>query len=516
MRIRVLTLVGILVVVSNAQIIWDTEIPISPVDGIPSYLSSNNARIIAVGQDRKIHVVWDEGRSPYPDVYWGVWYRSSEDGGNSWAPETCISFPLYYQNVVLDYANESPTIAMIEPGKVNVLWDGYDETYLYEFVFYFYSPDNGHTWEFGMNDQYWASDPPSGFNSLCSDGTNYLLFYDMQFVPQFLEYRLLGMASTDGGASWGGSANWHGSSTTGDGIPCTACDSNDTGYLVWPAVVTSNHLPVIMFGYASGGESQVVPYPGSGSRGDPFIESNLVGKLYLVWHDSRDGNSEIYFKKSTDGGTTWSTDQRLTNASGNSTEPAIVLGGPGKIYLVWIDTRDGNSEVYFKYSEDDGTTWSQDIRLTNDPGACSHTHIAISPDKQYLYVIWNDTRDGQEEVYFKRGTILIGISESSERGKENTTCFNIIPNPFHVKTEIRWHTSERVGSGEKRVASIKIYDARGRLVRDFSRLTVNGSRFTVITWDGSDDFGHQLPAGVYFVQFEAEDYKQTEKVILLR
>uniref|UniRef100_A0A7C4XDV2 T9SS type A sorting domain-containing protein n=1 Tax=candidate division WOR-3 bacterium TaxID=2052148 RepID=A0A7C4XDV2_UNCW3 len=35
-------------------------------------------------------------------------------------------------------------------------------------------------------------------------------------------------------------------------------------------------------------------------------------------------------------------------------------------------------------------------------------------------------------------------------------------------------------------------------------------------WNGDDDFCRNLPAGVYFVRFEAGEFKQTEKVILLR
>jgi len=63
--------------------------------------------------------------------------------------------------------------------------------------------------------------------------------------------------------------------------------------------------------------------------------------------------------------------------------------------------------------------------------------------------------------------------------------------------------------------SLKIYDVTGRMVRDFSRLTVNGERSTIV-WDGTDDYGRKLSSGVYFVQLEAEGFKKTEKVILLR
>jgi hypothetical protein len=35
-------------------------------------------------------------------------------------------------------------------------------------------------------------------------------------------------------------------------------------------------------------------------------------------------------------------------------------------------------------------------------------------------------------------------------------------------------------------------------------------------WNGTDDAGCRLPAGIYFVQLEAGDLIRTEKVILLK
>ena len=34
--------------------------------------------------------------------------------------------------------------------------------------------------------------------------------------------------------------------------------------------------------------------------------------MHVVWHDYRDGNSEIYYKRSIDGGVSWSADMQLT------------------------------------------------------------------------------------------------------------------------------------------------------------------------------------------------------------
>lgn len=100
----------------------------------------------------------------------------------------------------------------------------------------------------------------------------------------------------------------------------------------------------------------------------------------------------------------------------------------------------------------------------------------------------------------------------------------VYPNPFLEKTEIRYEIGDMGNQtsvyhishiSHLQSVSIKIYDATGRLVRDFTRLTVNGKRSTVV-WDGDDDLGHRLPVGVYFVRLEANGFGREEKVILLR
>jgi len=63
---------------------------------------------------------------------------------------------------------------------------------------------------------------------------------------------------------------------------------------------------------------------------------------------------------------------------------------------------------------------------------------------------------------------------------------------------------------------LKIYDASGRLVRN-----LHIHRFTDVTihqifWDGTDDAGRKLPAGVYFISIESSDYQKVEKAVLLR
>ncbi|MBM2842129.1 MAG: BNR/Asp-box repeat-containing protein, partial [Bacteroidetes bacterium] len=88
--------------------------------------------------------------------------------------------------------------------------------------------------------------------------------------------------------------------------------------------------------------------------------------VHVVWYDRRDLNDEIYYKRSTDGGLTWGADTRLTNNTSGSQFPSISVSGQ-VVHVVWMDGRDGNSEIYYKRSTDGGISWGSDTRLTNSP-----------------------------------------------------------------------------------------------------------------------------------------------------
>ena len=57
--------------------------------------------------------------------------------------------------------------------------------------------------------------------------------------------------------------------------------------------------------------------------------------------------------------------------------------------------------------------------------------------------------------------------------------------------------------------------ASGRLVRNLLRVVNAGDTYGV-SWNGDDDNGQQLPAGVYFAKASTDADEQYEKIILLR
>jgi len=88
------------------------------------------------------------------------------------------------------------------------------------------------------------------------------------------------------------------------------------------------------------------------------------------------------------------------------------------------------------------------------------------------------------------------------------------PNPFNPSTKIQF----RVGSlefGEPVHTTLIIYNILGQKVRtlvDEKRLP---GRYELI-WDGKDDKGREATSGVYFYRLEADGFRETKKMILLR
>jgi hypothetical protein len=142
--------------------------------------------------------------------------------------------------------------------------------------------------------------------------------------------------------------------------------------------------------------------------------------------DNRDGNFEIYFKHSDDGGMTWGADTRLTNNAGDSKFPNLSADGES-IFLVWMEYSDGNPEIYFKSSGDRGFTWLPEVRLTDDLAESRYPTVCSS--ESIVNVVWTDSRDENYEIYYKRDPAGNPVGMDEHFGGTNAGQLSIYPNP---------------------------------------------------------------------------------------
>jgi len=103
----------------------------------------------------------------------------------------------------------------------------------------------------------------------------------------------------------------------------------------------------------------------------------------------------------------------------------------------------------------------------------------------------------------------IGIQEISDK-QPHIVYVIAYPNPF---SEVLTITYE-VTINNTQPITISIYDAAGRRVKTFEESTTAQSH--QIVWTGVDDFGRELPGGIYFIKFDGTEQSLIKKAILLR
>ena len=119
---------------------------------------------------------------------------------------------------------------------------------------------------------------------------------------------------------------------------------------------------------------------------------------------------------------TWTQDILLTEVDGEfSNQPDIASEGR-YVHLVWQDTRDGDSEIY--YRQRSGGSWGAETRLTTNSGLSWSPCIARGPDGR-LHVAWVDSRTGDHEIYLAADPEHT-ISESNESNNEASMIHAII------------------------------------------------------------------------------------------
>src|SRR3989344_5803184 len=99
----------------------------------------------------------------------------------------------------------------------------------------------------------------------------------------------------------------------------------------------------------------------------------------------------------------WSNDTRLTFDGAGSIDPSVVADSQGNVHVIWYDGRDNIGGIYYKKIRRDGTTLIPDRRLTaiGVPGSQANPSAMIDMWDN-VHIVWTDTRDGNEEIYYEK------------------------------------------------------------------------------------------------------------------
>lgn len=279
-------------------------------------------------------------------------------------------------------------------------------------IFISYSRDGGATWSSPVQ----VSDPANNYSShpvvqVASDGSVYVTFMQLDNGCYCNPPRQFVDRSTDGGVTWGPDQLVTGAQTT----PVGALDVEGHDLVLHggtdpEAGVEVNNFPVMA---VAPNHPDTVYIVWNDGRWDTGFE--------IYQHPGKHG--DIAFTRSTDGGATWSAPTRVNDdqlANGvDQFMPAIAIAPDGTIGVSWYDRRVNTAaylyDVFYSQSTDGGTTWSRNERVSDassDPmvgpnaegvgDLGEYRSMVLGPD--YALPSWLDSSNGAtQEFYVDRG-----------------------------------------------------------------------------------------------------------------
>jgi len=128
----------------------------------------------------------------------------------------------------------------------------------------------------------------------------------------------------------------------------------------------------------------------------PYLATQGDG-VYLVWHDEREGDAgDVYFARSTDGGQSWSTDQRVNeNPDSVVGDPAIATGAGSRLHVTWAIS---TALIYANRSTDAGQSWEGHVAVGGEAFDLGSFTGYFAPGiatngSGDVYVAWKDPRN---------------------------------------------------------------------------------------------------------------------------
>jgi len=337
--------------------------------------------VIAIDSNNALHVAFED---------WGrIYYLRSTDGGATWNTMKKLTFT--------PWMTSSPAIAIDSSNAIYIVLG--ESTAGNWQISYTKSTDGGKTWSTISRLNSTSGNAQGPAIAIDTGDTIHVAWTDDTSGNNDIYYA----RSKDGGATW--SAAKRLSWTSGDSHqPGISIDSNNMIHVVW-YVQTPGNGDVFYRHSADGGKTWSAQKGltwTSGLSWNPDIAADSNSHLHIVLDDDTAGIAQIFYRRSTDGGTSWIPLKKLTWTPDASWAPAIAVAPGNILHIAWICYMSGSSEIYYKRSPDGGTTWDFAKRLTWTPGWSYYPDLAIDSNST-LHLVWQDNTDGNEEIYYKNG-----------------------------------------------------------------------------------------------------------------
>lgn len=302
--------------------------------------------------------------------------------------------------------------------------------------------------------------------------------------------------------------------------------------------LTNDGRPEVIIG-DNGGFVHVYEYTGQPVSGFPYVHGGQFGPGLALWDTDKDGHPNLVLQSnqiqtavvldfpnvdfdSTDDAEIaarypWPMFRHDQRNRGHlvATEPAlpILLSAPElsssgglEVDMVWVA---GFGFEQFRIYRRPQAVETWDLVGTypaidvQTEGGDYRTRDVVASEGTYVYRIGGLESDGTETLSPERSIEL-------STGPQAFRLHPARPNPYRTSTHIRFDLPKPT------VATVQVVDPTGRVVRVLLNGEVRAGTHN-INWDGRDDDGRELGAGVYFIRAQARGVGESaNKIIRLR
>jgi hypothetical protein len=102
--------------------------------------------------------------------------------------------------------------------------------------------------------------------------------------------------------------------------------------------------------------------PGIGRAAAPISTSG--DNIYIAWWTNKNGNNEVMFRASTDGGQIFGDKINLSNSSKSESVDAQIDSSGDRVFVTWWERNQTTNEPVLKISNDNGKTFGPILKLS--------------------------------------------------------------------------------------------------------------------------------------------------------
>ena len=123
---------------------------------------------------------------------------------------------------------------------------------------------------------------------------------------------------------------------------------------------------------------------------NPDIIASNDGILAL-WLETKSGKTDVFFSKSTDGGSTFASPINLSeNSTGQSGYAQFAQSGKD-VYVVWQTSLSGTAYVFLTKSSDGGSSFGKPVMISDNTKLAAFPQVAVSDN--HVYFAWLEKSD---------------------------------------------------------------------------------------------------------------------------